>query len=479
MTGAAARLVTRATRWYGCLAVVAMVGCAASQDQTEEALNRLLIEYMEFQEIHFAEQGRYANDIATTTFAVPPELTISIVASSATGHGAVARSSGGTPTVMCALWVGDPLPGLENEAQAAPVCGAPERFEQAITAPAEAAPVVTPSDQVPPAPERPPVFTTPPVIQSGVLLGLHDRPHQTYRTLWIAGHGDSAAVLASGPGLLVPRSDGFWWVNEESQDCNYVVAGPAAGWPDGAVANGGVWAGAIPEECSSDYGGYQSEIFLVGPDYMSFRFYGDAPSGRAVDHIDEYYVMSLDSLTQWVAIPVERFFPQSALAPFMEMVEQKADSMGETSSEECGWGEARSPPPRRWWVVRGRGRWGLVGQYESFYWCGSFTVSASIAVPPELVGHDQLFPDWAAVTAVVPDAEDAVSSPRRDLLVAQTYDSLYAFHVDGDVVGRRVLAVEARGTDIVMVQWAVGRHVQRWTDEVWELLNQLPNGDAR
>lgn len=49
--------------------------------------------------------------------------------------------------------------------------------------------------------------------QSGVLLGLVDTGTTTYRTLWITTTGDSAAVMATGPGILVPRRDGFWHVD--------------------------------------------------------------------------------------------------------------------------------------------------------------------------------------------------------------------------------------------------------------------------
>jgi hypothetical protein len=118
------------------------------------------------------------------------------------------------------------------------------------------------------------------------------------------------------------------------------------------------------------------------------------------------------------------------------------------------------------------------------------------------VGRDELVPDAREIEGALPGVLDAVSSPRRNLVIAVTYRAFVAFTVaSGTIAGppvafpipedlqsplvqglaqlpdefRRRLeeqySGEARYPQIVTAEWAVGRrNVQRWTREVAELL---------
>jgi hypothetical protein len=129
---------------------------------------------------------------------------------------------------------------------------------------------------------------------------------------------------------------------------------------------------------------------------------------------------------------------------------------------------------REWAVERGAGRWQTVGHADCspYVACGDgvrrFSVS-EFPAPARLVGHDELSPSLAKIKAAFPAVRDAVSSPRRDLLVALTDDSLLVFAPRGERLGAPVLRLQVNGR-IVMVQWAVGRFVPVWTAELRRLL---------
>jgi hypothetical protein len=79
-----------------------------------------------------------------------------------------------------------------------------------------------------------------------------------------------------------------------------------------------------------------------------------------------------------------------------------------------------------------------------------------------------------AIQRVLPDAADAVAAPNTAFLaILTTTDQLYTIRVaddgelDASTLQRRV-AFDAP-VRIVGVQWALGRHVDRWTAALSEL----------
>ena len=66
-----------------------------------------------------------------------------------------------------------------------------------------------------------------------------------------------------------------------------------------------------------------------------------------------------------------------------------------------------------------------------------------------------------------------MSSPRRDLLVALTDDSLLVFTPRAGRLGAPILRLQLSGR-ILMAQWALGRFVPLWTAELRRLLGPGP-----
>jgi hypothetical protein len=101
----------------------------------------------------------------------------------------------------------------------------------------------------------------------------------------------------------------------------------------------------------------------------------------------------------------------------------------------------------------------------------------NFSAPRSLVGHDLLSPSFASIKAVLPDVKDAVSSPRGDLLVALTSDSLFVFNVEQGRLSKPVLRLPISGR-IVMAQWAIDRFVPLWSAHLTPLLRNSGDPSA-
>jgi hypothetical protein len=85
-------------------------------------------------------------------------------------------------------------------------------------------------------------------------------------------------------------------------------------------------------------------------------------------------------------------------------------------------------------------------------------------LPVAVTGHDTLVMPWTSIVAAVPRAIDAFSSPAADMLIVVAPSELQVFEVRGQSLGEKLVTVPAG--QVVMIQWALGRNVARWTAAV-------------
>lgn len=132
-----------------------------------------------------------------------------------------------------------------------------------------------------------------------------------------------------------------------------------------------------------------------------------------------------------------------------------------------------------WSVTRGRGRWVVTG--SSGYGSGVarghyYTYEVPISVPPRVVGFEEEPVPWELVAEEFPDASDVYASPAKDVLVVKVPGRLLVCPrtVEGQP-GRPVASFPIPDlATTVMVQWAVGSGVARWTRELVSLLDTVP-----
>ena len=89
-----------------------------------------------------------------------------------------------------------------------------------------------------------------------------------------------------------------------------------------------------------------------------------------------------------------------------------------------------------------------------------------VALTPAFTGPDSLRVSWSALAKRITGIEDAFTSPGGDLIVVRTADSLFVHLGERQQLGRRIAAIPFGKRELVMIQWATGRNVARWNQEV-------------
>lgn len=321
-----------------------------------------------------------------------------------------------------------------------------------------------------------------------MLLGLHaesDDSRASYRTYWIARESGAVRLVATGPDLLVPRRSGFWRVclvsghdlsEGQLNEWDSLVARPAIPARGRCTVRDEPPTQAESEgaSCSTTS---RTQILFVGSDAASLEQHQESNCGAHYSGGTDVRLASLDdSLSIDLSKLLEPSRREALLPATIKAAREEFADLGtvDTSDvEEIAEG-AHFNVLHRWAVERGAGHWQTVGQ--AYCWpyvaCGDgvrrFTV-AGFSAPRALVGHDELSPSLASIKAAFPRVNDAVSSPRRDLLVAMTSDSLLVFAVNRGQLGEPVLRLPVSGR-IVMAQWAVGKFVPIWTANLTRLL---------
>jgi hypothetical protein len=319
-----------------------------------------------------------------------------------------------------------------------------------------------------------------------LLLGLHvttDNSGERYRTFWIAPENGKVRVL-SGPDLIVPGQTGFWRTclaeksevdDGEYSESDVIVTEPAT--PSRAhciLAADSAEAGEQARRCTSST---RTRILFVGPHAISTENSWEGDCGAHPSSATDVELKSLtgrDSIA-WLGL-TDADTKRKLLGATGDAARAEFADFGTVDSDRPDTGDdirARLSVRERWAVQRGAGYWHAIGQADCSpsVACGveyTFPVR-KFRVPVRLVGHDELFPSLESIRKAFPAVTDAVSSPRRDLVVALTGDSLLVFVVHDAMLGAPVAQLPVSG-EIVMAQWATGRFVPVWTSKLRELI---------
>ena len=326
--------------------------------------------------------------------------------------------------------------------------------------------------------------------ESGLLLGLRVSDSDSlgpYQTFWIAPANGRSRVLLRGPDLIVPGRTGFWrtclvrtFTDEDKQhyESDSVVTEPAT--PSRAHCE--ATHAKLAEESGEGYSCTSSDetlILFVGPTAISTQNSWEGNCGAHPSSAETVYLTSLTGRDSIAYLGItDSVRTRSLLAATTEAARDQFADIGNVDSvSEDPDGIPDRPTistEAQWGVQRGQGYWHAVGEASCSPIIACMQVSTfavpDFRAPRELVGHDQLFPPFDSIRKVVPSAKDAVSSPRRDLVVVVTNgDGLLVFVPRNGKLGVPVAKFDVSG-DIVMAQWATGRFVPIWTSKLGELL---------
>ena len=321
---------------------------------------------------------------------------------------------------------------------------------------------------------------------SGLLLGVCG---EECETLWVTAPGGAWQVAARGKGIVTPRRSGFWRVGisrpaDEKDWFRWLLWASPAREPLRTVRDA-AWDEDSIEELRRFGGVRHVELSFVGPDHVATSETFET-HGPRINYNHNLAVQSLDALARpqgtdqlWSGLPIgevlgaeaERVFAFAAQSALRDSEsEEDRDMYGESFLENAS---------SAWTIARARGRWVATG--SSGYGSGAargyyYDYRVPIAVPPRVVGFEEEPVPWELVVEEFPDAVDVYASPAKDVLVVKASGRLLVCPRTGEGrPGRPVATLPIpEPATTVMVQWALGSSVGRWTRELVPLLAAAP-----
>lgn len=279
-------------------------------------------------------------------------------------------------------------------------------------------------------------------------------PDQTLSTFLV----DKTGIQNVGPGLAVPRKDGWWRIDRFSieQGESSLIAHVAT--PQGKPI--------IPPKFEVDtgcQGAFSDELLFVGADLLSLE---DSSNGMCEGaahpwaHVGiETVNIDLGSSNQWKAIPIDVVLGKEALAA-LKKNGLKAHGGEAKQEEDC----LRFAGPEAWALIRSHGQWIVRGQldYLGEVCRGNheyFTVDTTL--PKPMTGQTDLIRSWKDLKKSIPKLTDVVASPSKTLEVLVTSEAIEVL-AHGASVGK----IDVKGAAIVMTQWALGSNAKKWRSVV-------------
>jgi hypothetical protein len=326
--------------------------------------------------------------------------------------------------------------------------------------------------------------------RSGALVGL-----TSGQTLWIAPVGDKIQVLVA-PDYVIPRKDGFWRVRlgfnwnpgkystgdpellkiPEGQIWLWAVplnkGLDAVAWPSAASAAASGQKEPGPDEstagdtsCENQEEENREDLTFLSPNYLSYFSYQHEVDcdGRSRNDQTEHIYKIIDAplsagrrkeqlFVEEVFNPISDGDREKEFSACLEAQDTDAEAQSLRDSYDAGYSFGIRRINRKW-------------RYDWLF--GGADASCTVSVLPlkNLVGDNELFPDWKQIKSTFPAAEDAFSSPPHDLLLVLTGLKLIVAPVHDGKIGKSLGEITLTGKP-VMVQWAIGRYVDAWTNEL-------------
>jgi hypothetical protein len=340
------------------------------------------------------------------------------------------------------------------------------------------------------------VGTTSASGQSGVLIGVA-KPGG-YETLWIVRDA-SRPLHATIPDLLVPRADGWWRVGTapicptggpEDETMNVlwrvradsapVIAEICHELPRGELplpiyADDSVARDSLSKElvrCSWS----EIDIKFVSPEYLAIGERSgqtEECEPRGGRWYQSYYVSRFNGDSS-LALP--HFAPGKIDSVARLALARSAKDLAKdelcTNIVEGFNADELLEIGAQWYPSRVEGRWRPVLIEELGTGDCQLLPVVDVPLTAALTGHDSLKPSWASLARQRKGLADAFASPRGDLVIVRSGDSLLVHLGAGEGLGKRIGAIPFAQREIVMLQWATGRNVARWKEEIAALMRR-------
>jgi hypothetical protein len=219
--------------------------------------------------------------------------------------------------------------------------------------------------------------------------------------------------------------------------------------------------------------GIRVTLLFVGNDYVAYRYESWSDCGARPTSNSSLLVRAIDQLdTQRISIE-ELTGPEGLIA-----LQKGASAFLDTipPGERDGYYPALG---NDWGLVRKVGGWRLIGHLgpaRATARSANTEYEISLSPPETLVGEGVPSRLLDIVRKKVPNTSDLFLAPGRSHLVVLTPGVVHVYRVNDGVLGPDPVLLAHPEFDaidaVVMVQWSVGRHVSRWTEEIGNLLQK-------
>ena len=334
-----------------------------------------------------------------------------------------------------------------------------------------------------------------------------------YKTLYITNNKGHVSLSAQGSDILVPRKDGFWLLNVETErlknkykefayesNIDFISAQKAGSKPAPESVKkynseelAQKWQEQYypgdPKEFSNDI---SLELTFVGNDYITQYVENYGYTGGL--HPRALQWLTTIPFTETGKIDVGDSFLREeegrgaetevknvSLAELLgDEVKEQFLKVGNThlAQGKLAYSFSLQEEGEYWGLFRQEGKWVVKGQATHSVGVarGACVIfDTEIITPQEIVSHDVLLPKWEVLKTYIPEAKDAFSSPEEDLLVVLTPEELRVYtDFCEDYIGEVTAVInlgdiftleEKNEIDVFMAQWAIGDNVEKWATE--------------
>lgn len=307
-------------------------------------------------------------------------------------------------------------------------------------------------------------------FNTGLLLGFKkniDKDTVTYRTLWITpDEKNNLKIIGKINSIIVPHGNTFWKI--EPIRYNYTNTNDFTQY-------------LISHKISNDYSPkifkykfstYNCTLNFVDKDYVSVSTYKNYHGQEVKDYTQRSCsVIKLEKLSDFNPIKSEitmsDIFKSKAL-PIINKYKNSRILLGECSEDN----PVNTTSGDEWNIGRNNGKW--VPQIaKTFKFSGNSSdyilYNTSLELPKSIVSFNDLCTSINSIKKIIPETEDTISSPNRDIIGILTPNKLTLYPYSNDSIGSPSLTIDLdRGETMIMVQWADTNEIKDWT----QILNQ-------
>ena len=194
-------------------------------------------------------------------------------------------------------------------------------------------------------------------------------------------------------------------------------------------------------------------INYVGNDYLSVELTDVTKNKKKLQ------VYPIDYLKDEIAIKISELVGNTGLDTFIEDARNsmKIDNQAFINEESFGLSRRNG-----YWIMKGRINY--LDKEEELY----KDFNLKIIPPKELVNYDELLIPWNKIKSQIPEAMDAFTSPNGDIILIITRNNILIYPIEnGEIKLKELSRIKINPSDeIIMAEWATGRYVNLWEEEV-------------